>query len=178
MILYRHADPRLPFLWESSDQPSARWHAAGEGPAHYLADTPDGAWAEFLRHEGITKEEELENVRRALWAVEVPDYIDPAEPELPEEIVCGGLDSYEACRTEARRLRQRDVLEFKAPSAALVRGGAAGWRVDGGLQPAAPRDGSVIVLFGSRPDLVGWVATNEGRPSADLLRRVRHFGVK
>lgn len=178
MILYRHADPRFPFLWESADQPSARWHEAGEGPAHYFADTPDGAWAEFVRHEEITKEEELDNVRRAIWAVEAKDRIQPVEPALPEETSCGGLDSYEACRDAARRLRQEGVQELKAPSAALVRGGAAGWRVDGGLQPAAPRDGSVIVLFGARPELVGWLAAGVGRPAAGLLRRVRHFSRK
>ena len=53
MILFRHADPRFPFLWETADQPGARWHGDREGPAHYFADTPDGAWAEFLRLEEI-----------------------------------------------------------------------------------------------------------------------------
>ena len=43
MILFRHADPRRPFFWESSVQPAGRWHAAGDGPVQYLADTPDGA---------------------------------------------------------------------------------------------------------------------------------------
>jgi hypothetical protein len=175
MILYRHADPRFPFLWESSNQPPARWHGIGEGPVNYLADTPEGAWAEFLRHEGITKEEELENVRRALWAVEVPGSIRPAVPELPNQIACGGLNTYHACQSEARRLRQRGILELQAPSAALVPGGAHGWRVDGGLQPAEPGDGTVFILFGARPDLTGWVAAGEGRPSMDLLQRVRHF---
>jgi hypothetical protein len=46
-MLFRHTDPRFPFLWESTDQPPARWHDRGEGPVQYLADTPDGAWAEF-----------------------------------------------------------------------------------------------------------------------------------
>ncbi len=73
MIVYRHADSRFPFLWESADQPPARWHGPAEGPVQYFADTPDGAWAEFLRYEGITDESELINVRRALWVIEVPD---------------------------------------------------------------------------------------------------------
>jgi hypothetical protein len=34
----------------------------------------------------------------------------------------------------------------------------------------------VIVLFGARPDLVGWEAVYEGRPSDELVSRVRHFG--
>ena len=71
MIAFRHCDRRWPFLWESAVQPQARWHGEGEGPVQYLADTPDGAWAEFLRHEEITDEADLAGVSRALWAVSV-----------------------------------------------------------------------------------------------------------
>ena len=67
MIVFRHADPRFPFLWETASQPSGRWHAAGQGPAHYLADTPFGAWAELLRHEEITDTADLAGVRRAIF---------------------------------------------------------------------------------------------------------------
>ncbi len=175
MILYRHADPRFPFLWEDAEQPPARWHGGREGPAHYFADTPDGAWAEFLRHEGIAGEAELENVRRSLWAVEAPDELDAAEPKLPLPTLTGGLGTYDRCRREARRLRARGAAVLRAPSAALLPGGARGWKVDGGLQPARQRDGAVIVLFGHRPDLVGWAATSVGRPRSDLLSLVRHF---
>jgi hypothetical protein len=66
VIVYRHADTRLPFLWESSEQPAARWHGDGEGPVQYFSATPDGAWAEFLRHEEITEPSDLEGVRRAM----------------------------------------------------------------------------------------------------------------
>ena len=59
MIGFRQVDARYPFLWEDSRQPEGRWHAAGDGPAHYIADTPDGAWAEFLRHEEITDPDDL-----------------------------------------------------------------------------------------------------------------------
>ena len=61
------------------------------------------------------------------------------------------------------------------PSAALKPGAAGGWRVDGGLRPGHDRDGWVFVLFGRRPDLIGWAATVDGRPSPDLLPKVRHF---
>ena len=174
VIVFRHSDRRFPFLWESSDQPAARWHGEGEGPVQYLADTPEGAWAELLRHEEIRTPEDVATIRRALWAVELPQ--QPARaPELPVEILTGGPDSYGACRDEARRLRARGTVGLVAPSAALLSGGAHGWKVDAGVQPGRPRDGRVIVLFGPRPDLVGWPATIEGRPSEDLLRRVRHF---
>jgi len=175
MIVYRHADPRFPFLWESARQPPARWHGLGEGPVQYFADTPDGAWAEFLRHEGITEESELVNVRRALWAVEVPNDLRADTPRVDETVLTGGFDTYEACRKEARQLRNNGVSALRAPSAALLPGGARGWKVDGGLQPAAERDGTVLAVFGVRPDFVGWIAAFAARPRSDLLAQVRPF---
>lgn len=174
MIAYRHSDPRFPFLWETSDQPTARWHVAGEGPAHYLADSPDGAWAEFLRHEGITNPHDLDGIQRALWAVEL-ERQPRATPELPARIVTGGLDSYPRCQQEARRLRGQGTQAFKVPSAALKPAGATGWVVDSGLRDGPAKDGTVYVLYGAQPRMVGWMATDAGRPPSYLLRRVRHL---
>ncbi|MBZ5609373.1 MAG: RES family NAD+ phosphorylase [Acidobacteriia bacterium] len=175
MIVYRHADPRFPFLAEDTGQPPGRWHATGEGPVQYFADTPDGAWAEFLRHEGITKESELVNVRRALWCVELPKRMSPRKPRLSPAALTGGLETYAACQKESRRLRSRGARAIQAPSAALLPGAAHGWRVDAGLKPAAHRDGIVFAVFGPRPDLVGWAAAVSGRPRSDLLSQVRHL---
>ena len=171
---FRHADPRFPFLWEDARQPAGRWHAADDGPAHYLADTPDGAWAEFLRHEEITDPLDVLTIRRALWAVEIGEVAHP-EPNLPMRTLTGDRDSYPACQGEARRLREAGAIGLSAPSAALRRGSAGGWRVDAGVHRAPDRDGRVIVLFGRRPDLIGWAAAAEGRPGAELLPTVRHF---
>ncbi|SPF51788.1 hypothetical protein SBA4_4710021 [Candidatus Sulfopaludibacter sp. SbA4] len=175
MIVYRHADPRFPFLWESIDQPPARWHGPGEGPVQYFADTPDGAWAEFLRQEGIIEDSELVNVRRALWAVQVPDGLLMEAPRVEQAVLTGGLDTYAECQKEARRLRNNGMAALRAPSAALLPGSAGGWKVDGGLQPAAERDGAVLAVFGARPDFVGWMAAFAARPRSDLLARVRHL---
>ena len=84
MIVFRHADPRLPFLWEDARQPPGRWHGGGEGPAHYFSDTPDGAWAELLRHEEIRDPADLATLRRAIWAVEIPDEEQAAAPGLAD----------------------------------------------------------------------------------------------
>jgi hypothetical protein len=135
MIVYRHADPRFPFLWESELQPPGRWHRTGEGPVQYFADTPDGAWAEFLRHEGIRTENEIANVRRALWAVEIPDDQSAARPLLPSAVMTAGIDSYASCQEESRRLRAGGATILSAPSAALLPGEARGWKVEGGLRP-------------------------------------------
>lgn len=175
MKVFRHADPRFPFLWESTEQPPARWHGENEGPAHYLADTPEGAWAEFLRHEEIRDIEDLEGIRRALWLVEVTEPPD-SQPELEESTLVGGPETYPACQAEAARLRHAGAQGLTALSAALRPGRARGWRVDQGLQEGPPRDGKVVVLFGHRPDLLGWRVVDQGRPPLEALTKVRHFG--
>ena len=174
MILFRQNDSRSPFLWEDSSQPAGRWHREGEGPAHYLADTPGGAWAEFLRHEEITEEADLDGVSRALWAVEVGQPTSAA-PALPDDVCRGGLGSYPACQDEAARLRDAGVTALEARSAALKDGSAAGWRVEIGFQEGPPADGRVFVLFGPRPDLIGWLIVDRGRPPSELLGAVHHF---
>lgn len=174
MIGFRHVDPRFPFLRKTGVQPPARWHGAGKGPVHYLAETPDGAWAEFLRHEEIVDPAELEGVERALWAIELPEP-PSVTPLLPVGTMTGGTDSYAACRAAARRLRRRGATALVAPSAALLPRTPSGFRTDGGLRPARSRRERVCVLFGPRPDLTGWCACAAGRPRADLLRRVRRL---
>lgn len=175
MIAYRHADPRFPFLWESENEAEGRWNATGDGPVQYLADTPDGAWAEFLRHEEITTPEDLATVRRAIWAVDLGNERIDARPELGKRASFGNRDSYPRCQREARRLRAQGAVSLIAPSAALLPTGASGYRCDGGLVPGPPRDGRVYVLFGARPQAIGWRVVFRGRPAADLLDKVRHF---
>ncbi|HEX5475303.1 MAG TPA: RES domain-containing protein [Vicinamibacterales bacterium] len=170
MIAFRHADPRLPFFWEDSRQPAGRWNAEGAGPVQYLAETPDGAWAEFLRHEEIRTPEDLATVRRALWAIEIDDAVG-AEPALSNEVMTGGLASYDACRAEADRLRAGGAARFDAPSAALR--DARGFQVHGGLVAGDFRAARAIVLFGVPAGATGWRAVHEGRPHQELLGRVR-----
>ena len=174
MILYRHNDNRYPFLWEDASQPSARWHRLGEGPAQYFADTPAGAWAEFFRHEEITEEVDLEGVTRAMWAVEVGDP-DVVTPPLPEAVTRGGRDTYAACQDEAARLRASGASGIRTTSAALQDGAASGWRVEVGFREGPSRNGTTYVLFGRRPDLLGWLVVDRGRPPVEVLTAVRHF---
>jgi hypothetical protein len=174
MIVFRQVDARYPFLWEDNRQPAGRWHADGEGPAHYFADTPDGAWAEFLRHEEITDPADVATIRRQMWAVEIGD--EAAErAALPERILTGGPDSYERCQAEARQLRERGARRLVAPSAALQPGSAQGFSVAGGVHRAGERDGMVVVLFGPPTNVVGWIAVDAGYPPVELLHRVHHY---
>jgi hypothetical protein len=174
VIVYRHADPRYPFLWESAAQPPARWHGVGEGPVQYLSSTPDAAWAEFLRHEEITDTADIATVTRSMWAIELPDE-KLAVAELADATLVGGTATYPACRAEAARLRAAGANGVVAPSAALDRRTGSGYRTDAGLRPGPRREESVIVLFGARPDLVGWVACFEGRPRPELIGRTRQL---
>ncbi len=175
MIGFRQADPRYPFLWSDPSQPAARWHGDGEGPAHYFADTPDGAWAELLRHEEIHDPADVATLRRALWVVELGD--EPAKAvTLKPAVLTGGRDTYWACQAHARRLRARGARRLVAPSAALMPGGAAGREVVDALERTArPRDGRVVVIFGEPAGIVGWKAVEHGAPPAGLLERVNRI---
>src|SRR5438552_7504473 len=147
----------------------------GRRPAHYFADTPDGAWAEFLRHENITDPEDLDGVRETIWAIELPDDLNLSAPELPPQALLGGSESYAACQAEGRRLRAAGAAGLTAISAALVPTQARGWRVEGGLHAGPRRDGRVVVLYGARPELVGWRAGIQARPDGELLSKIRYL---
>lgn len=174
MIVFRVAPSEFPFLWEGTEQPVGRWHDHGECPSHYFADTPDGAWAELLRHEEIREAEDLLGIRAALWAVEIGDSLG-VEPKLSYKILTGGRETYIKCQEEAHRLRDAGVDKLVVLSAALLPGCARGWCVNSGLQSGPDRDGKVIVLFGRQPKLIGWIAIKEGRPDERLLACVRYF---
>ena len=178
MIAFRHADPRFPFLWESRNQPPARWHAAGEGPMQYLADTPDGAWAEFLRHEEITDPADLIGVRRDIWAVELPASLELVAPRVSVATATGGLDTYPACQAAARNVRKRrpNADGLRVAAAALLAHEARGYRVQaGGLVAGPSRTARTLALFGLQPRLIGWRTASDAHPAADLLVRVRHL---
>lgn len=168
---FRHCDPRFPFLWQTRAQPGARWHGDGEGPANYFADTPVGAWAEFLRHEAIVDPADLAGVRRSIWAVELPA-TGYATPALPDAVLFGDETSYPACRAEARRLRAAGAERLEVRSAAILPGAAGGWTADPHLSPAGHRDGRVWVIFG-RCAATGWIAVEGGAPPAMVLPLVR-----
>ena len=172
MIAFRHGDSRFPFLWEDDAQPPARWHRAGEGPVQYLSDTPTGAWAEFLRHEEITDEADLEGISRAMWAVRIDDS-SFSSPQLPDATLRGGIEAYTSCQDEAAKLRNDGAAAARTRSAALYEGAARGWRVEHGLQPGHDADGQVYILFGPRTEAVGWCVVSQGRPPAGLLALVR-----
>lgn len=174
MNLYRTTHPYYPFIWDSDQQPPARWHEEGEGYVHYFATTPEGAWAEMLRHEEITDPDDLKGLsERAMWVVQLSEAPSDA-PDLDEATLTGDQDTYGICRENARRIRARGSAGFITPTAALERGAAVQYTVSDGLQLAQVAS-SVVVLFGPRPDLTAQLA-GTGRPPERLFEHVRHFG--
>jgi len=172
---FRHCDSRYPFLRTDSTQPEARWHAAGTGPANYFADTAAGAWAEFLRHEGITDPVDLGGVARSLWVVDLPE-TGYGAASLALNVLTGDLSSYPACQAEAAALRATGIERIEAPSAALLPDSARGWIADPDERESpSARDGVVWVVFGSAPNLIGWPAVEAGAPPARVLPLVHHF---
>ena len=144
---------------------------------------PDGAWAEFLRHEEITDPADLPGITRSLWAIDVPDPVlaaahrpAPSDRTAVAPEMAGGSDSYPACQDYARAQRARGVAELIAPSAALLPGAARGQVTDNGLKNAENRDGATWVLFGRRPGLRGWRVVDRGAPPARILNVTRHLG--
>jgi hypothetical protein len=175
VTVFRNTDVDVPFFWDSDRQPAARWHADSEGPAQYTSWTPDASWAEFLRHNGIVDVDDLAGIERTMWAVEIPDQEPTDSPALPIATQTGDLTSYPDCQAEAARLRASGVSRLVAISAAILPGTPSGWVSAPDLRQAPARDEFTVVLFGARPDLVGWVSAMLGRPEVTLLDRVRHF---
>lgn len=175
MIVFRNTDTDVPFFWDSARQPAARWHGDGSGPAQYTSSTASAAWAEFLRHAGITDPVDLAGVERTMWAIEIADTESTRSSILPLRALTGDRTSYPRCQAKAARLRRRGATRLLASSAAVLPGTPSGWICDPHLEPAGAREESTIVLFGARPDVVGWVAAAGGRPEPELLDRVRRL---
>ena len=149
---YRHADGRYPFLWEGQSQPPARWHGTGQGPCQYFADTPDGAWAEFLRHEEITDPDDLIGVARSMWAVQIPDDIIDHSHQINEPDAYGDETPYSVCQERARAARDSGATALAVPSAALLPGAARGQATDGAVLHEGPeRDGIVAEVVATQP---------------------------
>lgn len=174
-LWYRVCDGQYPFLWNTTSQPAARWHDSATAPTQYLADSPEGAWAEVLRHADIRETEDVGDVERSVWAIALPADLKLGTPNLSMAVMTGGLSSYPACQNEAARLRGESFDGLVAPSAALQPGGAFGYTSGTTLlmDEASRHDGQVIALFGHWPSLTGWRCVQRGSAHPSLLSRLR-----
>ncbi len=174
-IAYRWSCYDTP-LWARPNSDGQRWSRAREAPTQYLSLSAEGAWAELIRAEDLTRTADLELVRTPLWALQVrethvADYGSFEKAEAagfpPEALVD---EDHERCRAEGARLRAHGFRGVLAPSAALP-------------------DAVNLTLFGPRlavewgcPEqrrLGAFVPVRQlavGRPPDGLLPRARQHG--
>ncbi len=65
-VAFRWSTYDVPF-WARGNTREGRWNRLGDDPTQYWSLSPDAAWAELIRHEGLTTEGELDLVRMPLW---------------------------------------------------------------------------------------------------------------
>lgn len=124
-MAFRYCSYDVPF-WVRPNTRPGRWHVVGDGPTQYWSLTPEGAWAELIRCEGLTTEAELDDVRIAIWVCRLSSMgiADLHEPELqdrynltPTDLTA---DAWGACQRAGAQLRADKVRGVLAPSAALA----------------------------------------------------------
>lgn len=123
VTLFRYSSYDVPFWVESNTRPG-RWHEVGDPPTQYWSLTPDGAWAELIRAEDLTTEDELDQVRMPMWACRFPraGLLDLTQREAQEHYGISEAalvaDEWDACQMLAQAVRPNHP-GVVSPSAAL-----------------------------------------------------------
>jgi RES domain-containing protein len=124
LVAFRYCSYDVPF-WVRPNSRPGRWHVVGGDPTQYWSLTPEGAWAELIRYEELSTEEELDEIRTAIWVCRLPrmglaDLADDAVRDrynlTSDDLVA---DAWDACQHAAAEIR-RDARGVLAPSAALA----------------------------------------------------------
>jgi hypothetical protein len=172
LTAFRFSTYDVPF-WTRNNTRAARWNYANDGCTQYWALCPEASWAELIRYENLTTEEELDQVRMPLWVCRIPELglLDLRDAEnqrrcdlTAEELVA---DAWTATQRSSTKLRE-EVPGILTPSSAL---------------PGHTN----VTLFGprrsvdwhTRPALASTLPTTRvaiGRPPPDLVGLVRRPG--
>lgn len=172
---FRYSNYDAP-LWVRENSDEGRWHRPVDGPTQYLALSPAGAWAELIRHEGLTTEEEVAEVRTLLFIVRfdqtgVADYRSFEQADLAGFEPAALVDeNYSPCQEEGARLRREGYGGVLAPSAALP--GTLNLTLLGARYP---------VRWDARPLLPSAVpaaAVARGAPPRGVVAQVRQRGAE
>lgn len=125
ITLFRWATYDVPF-WARNNSRAGRWHVVGDPPTQYWSMTPEAVWAELIRAENLTTEDELDLVRIPLWVCRLPavGLIDLTDPDVQaaysvteDELVA---DSWATCQALGAQIRQT-APGVISPAAALER---------------------------------------------------------
>jgi RES domain-containing protein len=174
-LAYRYSNYDTPF-WARGNTKPGRWNVPGDGPTQYLSLSTDGAWAELIRAEALSTEDEVAQISMTIWQAEVEqaavvDYSEFSGAEaagFPAEALVD--DDYSRCQREGRRLRERGYMGVIAPSAALP-----------GTLNLTLFGGRIAVDWNSTPHLASSISAavlTKGAPPPGLLPRVRHYGTR
>jgi hypothetical protein len=172
-VAFRYSNYDTPF-WAGPNTDPGRWHTAGSVATQYLSLTPDGAWAELIRHEDLKTEAAVAEVRTQIWVVRInqariADYSTFTKAEQagfpPDALVS---DDYTVCQAEGARLRAAGYAGVIAPSASLT--SAVNVTIFGARLRAS--FATVPKLARSVPAAVVAV----GAPRRGLVSKARHFG--
>lgn len=170
---YRYSSYDTP-LWSRPNSEGGRWHSPGDGPTQYLALSTDAAWAELIRHEQLTSEQEVSLVHIQMWSLQVDqalvvDYSTFQKAETagfdPEALVS---DDHTRCRQEGARLRATGYHGVLAPNAALP--GERNLTLFG-PRVASSWDQAKLLKSSMQARVIA-----VGSPPAGLLERVRRYG--
>jgi RES domain-containing protein len=172
-IAHRYSSYDTPF-WARENTEPGRWRMRGDGPTQYLSQSTDGAWAELIRNEELSTEDEVAMVSVQMWAVAVNQAMIVDYSTL-ERADAAGFDpgalvdeDHSRCQREGARLRALGYSGVRAPSAALP-------------------DAINLTLFGprmastwDRPPLLASslpaTVITKGAPPPGLLAHVRQIG--
>lgn len=156
-VAYRATTYDTP-LWVSPNSRPGRWsHPEDETTAQYCTLDVASALAEMVRNEDLRDVEEARELRVNVWELRIDesaivDYSTQARAARQgfawEPLVS---DSWDACRTEGKRLQEDGARGVLTPSAALPQGVA-------------------LTLFGPRTE-IGWNA----EPSLSIQIPARHI---
>ncbi len=161
-VAFRYADYDTP-LWVRANTEPGRWHFARTEPTQYLCLSPDGCWADLIRHENLRSEIDVALVRMPLWVLKIneeriADYRSFEKAEAagfpPDALID---EDWERCQAEAERLKDLGFRGVLSPAAALAGdvalslfGGrrAVGWEEEPCLTSAIP---AKVVTVGAPP---------------------------
>lgn len=123
--VFRWADYDTP-VWSRPNSKAGRWNRVGPGrSAQYWTYSPETAWAEALRAQGLTDEADIAEMRSKFWVgqicmSDIADLTDTAWRAwigLRDEDLVG--DDWSACQDAADALRDAGANGIVTPSAAL-----------------------------------------------------------
>jgi hypothetical protein len=172
-VAFRYSDYDTP-LWVRPNTEDGRWHVARTEPTQYLCLSPDGCWADLIRHETLQTEIDVALIRIPLWVLKIneeriADYSTFEKAEAagfpPHALID---EDWERCQVEAERLKGLGFRGVLSPAAALA--GETAMTLFGGRR---------TVGWDEEPRLASTIPAKivtVGAPPGGLVERVRFRG--